>query len=575
MQMSEKKYADYSQDLYNESVHFIELDTIEAQKIIRQVEEVAKKTGKIEWKLQVSYLECKLFAMKRDLYGNNLFPVEKSVEMEKNLLEKAEKFNVKQVELSVRQGIINYYWEVYKNYEMAFELYSIQEKRLEQVSLDEIPEKLDYLIVIANAHYYFKDYSQAIHNYNIMLKEKDNSRTSNPKQHALNGLGLSYRNGYKDLDRSDSCFLAIKQPENINLLENDYYREIWDGIAEGNLGYNMLLRNEFDKAIPLLKNSLEKLLKHGDFGFSTGTAINLANVYLKKGNMPESKHYIDLAVECYNKIPRDGMLSRIYEAYSKYYITTGNVKSSLEYMDSTLVENKKYEEQYSALRMMRVKQRQHIAEQKLKEEQLKVEKIRSAGYRRSLIISISALILIGFGLARYFILYRKKKSAYRELVRKSQDWAHVNAAVPASNEVEIEIENEPENVIESEIQEKHNVPPDDVDLLIMKEIENLILEEKLYRDTSLSVDLLANKLGAKRYNVSIAINRCMKKSFNTYINEFRIKEAIQILSKNSVNAIKIDTVAFDVGFNDRHNFYRVFKKITGLSPTEFQKSLSQ
>jgi AraC-like DNA-binding protein len=114
----------------------------------------------------------------------------------------------------------------------------------------------------------------------------------------------------------------------------------------------------------------------------------------------------------------------------------------------------------------------------------------------------------------------------------------------------------------------------EVDLLIMKEIEKLMLEDKLYRDTTLSVDLLAHKLKAKRYYISMTINRCMSKSFNTFINEYRIKEAIQLLSKNENNTFKIDSIAFDVGFNDRKSFHRVFKKMTGLSPTEFKRNIA-
>lgn len=35
----------------------------------------------------------------------------------------------------------------------------------------------------------------------------------------------------------------------------------------------------------------------------------------------------------------------------------------------------------------------------------------------------------------------------------------------------------------------------------------------------------------------------------------------------------VDAVAFDAGFNDRKNFYKVFKLVTGLSPTKFRRNL--
>jgi len=85
-----------------------------------------------------------------------------------------------------------------------------------------------------------------------------------------------------------------------------------------------------------------------------------------------------------------------------------------------------------------------------------------------------------------------------------------------------------------------------------------------------TVDMLAQKLGLKRYNVSIAINRCTQKNFNTLINEYRIKEAILSLSNKKFT---VDQIAFDCGFSDRKSFYRIFKKITGLSPTEFRNNV--
>ena len=571
MSMVGKKHAEYSQDLLNEYIKFFDLDTLEARKVVNQMKAVADETGSLEWQLQASYIACELFALKRNLYGNHLFPVEQSFEMEWNLLEKAEKYNLP-TELSLRQRIINYYWSYFKNYESAFELYTIQEKRLKEFSLDDLPEKLDYFIHIANAHYEFKDYPQAIFYFNIILGEKDGPRTAYSKQHARNGLGLSYRYGYNDLDRSDSCFRLMMQPENMFQPEDEYYRNIWEGIAEGNLGYNMFLRKEYNKAIPLLNNSLEKMLKHGDYGFSIGTAINLANIYLQKQNTAEAKHYIDLAQDFYAKMPREGTLSRIYETLSRYYAATKNVKLNMAYLDSLLSENKKYEEQFSALHIMRVKQRQHISEQKIKEEQLNVEKLKSDGYKRSLTITLIALLLIGSVLVILWVIYRKKQAAYRELVRKSQEWAQVNPMVSTNDKSELP--EKQDDVIELCEEEKQKELPDEVDLLMMKDIEKLMLEDKLYRDTSLSVELLAHKLNAKKYYISIAINRCMNKSFNTFINEYRIKEAIQLLSKHKNNNFKIDSIAFDVGFNDRKSFHRVFKKMTGLSPTEFKHNLA-
>ena len=110
MQMAEKKYADYTEDLYNECLKISLLDTIEGRNIVRQVEEVANKTGSSEWTLRAAYFELRLLDRKFILYGNNLISIEEILKMSFQLLEKAKKANIPQLELQLRQDIIDYYW---------------------------------------------------------------------------------------------------------------------------------------------------------------------------------------------------------------------------------------------------------------------------------------------------------------------------------------------------------------------------------------------------------------------------------------------------------------------------------
>ena len=112
--------------------------------------------------------------------------------------------------------------------------------------------------------------------------------------------------------------------------------------------------------------------------------------------------------------------------------------------------------------------------------------------------------------------------------------------------------------------------PTEIDLSIMKEIETVMTEKQAYLTTTLTVESLAQMLNAKKHYVSSAINRCTRNNFNTFVNEYRIKEAVRLLSnKQFTTNFNMDGIAFELGFTDRKIFYRVFKKMTGLSPTEF------
>lgn len=107
----------------------------------------------------------------------------------------------------------------------------------------------------------------------------------------------------------------------------------------------------------------------------------------------------------------------------------------------------------------------------------------------------------------------------------------------------------------------------------MEEVEQLMNEKMLYTNADLSLDMLASELGLDRRHLSGAINVCSGKNFYAYLNEYRVKEAIRIMSDAGNKNLTIDAIAFDSGFNDRKTFHRVFKQFTGLTPGAFRDSL--
>ncbi|GGH86439.1 two-component system response regulator YesN [Pullulanibacillus pueri] len=54
-------------------------------------------------------------------------------------------------------------------------------------------------------------------------------------------------------------------------------------------------------------------------------------------------------------------------------------------------------------------------------------------------------------------------------------------------------------------------------------------------------------------------------SFNQYLNKLRVEQAVEILKKN--NQVKITDLSFQLGYSDSRYFSKVFKKITGVSPS--------
>lgn len=110
---------------------------------------------------------------------------------------------------------------------------------------------------------------------------------------------------------------------------------------------------------------------------------------------------------------------------------------------------------------------------------------------------------------------------------------------------------------------------------IEKALEKVMQEERIYQDNDLKIKDLAEKLNSSPHHLSQVINEKFGKSFNQYINEYRIKAAIQLLENPSHKKDHIIQIAYQVGFNNKTTFNSAFKKIAGCSPSQFRQSLKR
>lgn len=107
---------------------------------------------------------------------------------------------------------------------------------------------------------------------------------------------------------------------------------------------------------------------------------------------------------------------------------------------------------------------------------------------------------------------------------------------------------------------------------LISQIET-IMSEKAYRDPHCSIDVIAKKIGSNSKYVSQVINDKLGCSFTNYVNDLRIREAQQILSERKSERYSIEGVGNMVGFQSKSTFNSQFKKFTGMTPTEFLKTV--
>jgi len=120
--------------------------------------------------------------------------------------------------------------------------------------------------------------------------------------------------------------------------------------------------------------------------------------------------------------------------------------------------------------------------------------------------------------------------------------------------------------------ETKNEDPENLNKLF-SEVEYLLDTEKLYTIPDLNINTLAKKLNSNRTYLSRAINSVSGKTFIEFINEYRIAEAKRLLYNKESVLITIDAIGSKAGFNSKATFFRVFKSISGVTPSYFLKNI--
>jgi len=98
-------------------------------------------------------------------------------------------------------------------------------------------------------------------------------------------------------------------------------------------------------------------------------------------------------------------------------------------------------------------------------------------------------------------------------------------------------------------------------------------EQKPYLKSDLKISDLADSLSVPYYHLSQLINDDFLVNFYDFINKYRVEEAKKMLVEDTRN-YKIIAIAYEVGFNSKATFNRVFKKYTDLTPSEFKEKFS-
>ncbi|MBC8410154.1 MAG: AraC family transcriptional regulator [Rhodobacteraceae bacterium] len=111
------------------------------------------------------------------------------------------------------------------------------------------------------------------------------------------------------------------------------------------------------------------------------------------------------------------------------------------------------------------------------------------------------------------------------------------------------------------------------ELMIFKELTQLMDSKQLYKNENLSLRDVANNLQCGDKQLSKIINTKTKNNFYHFINTYRVNCFKEYLYKSPQMNLTLFGLAQECGFKTKSTFYTAFKKVEGCTPNEFMQQI--
>ncbi|MFR8163378.1 MAG: helix-turn-helix domain-containing protein [Alistipes finegoldii] len=291
---------------------------------------------------------------------------------------------------------------------------------------------------------------------------------------------------------------------------------------------------------------------------SYGTYLNDRGEYARA--IPVLRQGIELSERSNNAVHRYKLYLRISEAET----ALGRYREALDYFKSyhsqaDSIFNVERERSINELRVRYDAERQ---ENMLRKSE--IDLIRQQ--RRFQLLLLLLLFAVGISTVVY-ILYRRKDKMYKQIVRQQYEFLKkekkaAQPAMPPPDPIS------PQTEKPSPDRDEHAVR----DAELFARIEYLMQTEGVYRQNDLTIERLAERLDTNRTYISRAINQQAGKAFSSYVNSYRIDEAVRRLSDVDDDT-PLKALAQMLGYNHLQTFYTSFQSAIGMPPSKYREKL--
>ena len=106
---------------------------------------------------------------------------------------------------------------------------------------------------------------------------------------------------------------------------------------------------------------------------------------------------------------------------------------------------------------------------------------------------------------------------------------------------------------------------------LWQRLQHCMRTEQPHLEAGLKISDLAQSLGVSVNHLSETINGYASLSFYDFINNYRVEEAVRLLTEPKMDFLSVTEIGFQAGFNSNSTFFSQFKSRLQLTPKQYRK----
>ncbi|MCM1318542.1 MAG: helix-turn-helix domain-containing protein [Bacteroides sp.] len=266
-----------------------------------------------------------------------------------------------------------------------------------------------------------------------------------------------------------------------------------------------------------------------------------AKIYARSGNISRSDAMIQKGLRACDSLSTKSSLAELYELKSQNRERAGDYRMALEAYKLYKI---RCDSIYDAQERQSVNELRVQYDIDKREREADLSRLMLANERNRnavLVVSLCSVLLILIILTWH---YQKLRRLYKKIVIRQRE--------------------------EMECEKAASMPREERTDEIYANLCRLMEEEKIYTDSHLTRDRVAEMLGTNRTYLTQIIKTYTGKSYPQFVNGYRIRHALRVLSDAETADYPLKALSTDLGFSSLSTFYKTFQNEVGMTPSMYK-----